>query len=68
MSDAFFAQIEQSPEQLVGEDLHFEVRDFLASLTVDHLVEVGWEVVHHHVQVFFVSFIGVERVPDLEHA
>ena len=67
VGDPFFPQVEQSSEHLIGENLHFEGRDLLASLTANHFIKVGWKVVHHDVQVLLLSLISVERIPDFQN-
>lgn len=66
MSDVDMVEIEQASEHLIGEYFKLESRDFaLVAIFLQRLIQIAWKVVHHNVQILFLSFVSEETVSNL---
>lgn len=60
-------EIEKTSKHLVSVGLELESRYFsLASVLLDRLVEIAWEIIHDDIQILLFGLIREETVSDLE--
>jgi len=68
VSDAFFFEIEQSSEELITEDFQFKPTDLtFIFIALNMFIEIAREIIHHNVQILFISFIGEIRVSNAKY-